>query len=98
MLSAIEAEEEMTVAEYYNKIDMYYLDDEEKSLSLPSPSDTSTGFSPDSPLCSLTADYLSDEGAFGQKRFTGATLGLFAVGHGKAVFSELQFRFLSDLA
>lgn len=32
LLSAIEAEEEMTVAEYYNKIDMYYLDDEENDL------------------------------------------------------------------
>lgn len=37
-------------------------------------------------LCSLEADYLSDEGITGGKRFTGALLGLAAVGAGEAAF------------
>lgn len=32
LLSAIEAEEEMTIEEYYNKMDFHYIDDEENSL------------------------------------------------------------------
>ncbi len=38
----------------------------------------------------LRTEYLCDEGAFGEKRFTGATLGLAAVGIGKAVFEDVR--------
>ena len=44
-------------------------------------------------LLTLRADYLSDEGLTGGKRFTGAALGLMAVGTGTAVFSSCSFRF-----
>ena len=44
-------------------------------------------------LLTLRADYLSDEGLTGGKRFTGAALGLIAVGSGTAVFSSCSFRF-----
>ena len=46
------------------------------------------------PLLSLRTEYLSDEGAFGQKRFTGATLGLAAIGTGTARFDAHRVRFL----
>lgn len=42
---------------------------------------------------SFTAPYLSDEGLTGGKRFTGATLGLAAVGEGPVSFSDVRFLF-----
>ena len=44
---------------------------------------------------SLRTDYLCDEGLRGGKRFTGAMLGLAAVGEGTAVFTGLCLRFMS---
>ena len=38
----------------------------------------------------IRAEYLSDEGVSGGKRFTGALLGLAALGKGKAVFSGFR--------
>ena len=40
----------------------------------------------------LRTEYLCDEGAFGEKRFTGAALGLAAVGSGAAVFADCRDR------
>lgn len=44
-------------------------------------------------LLTLRTDYLSDEGLTEGKRFTGATLGLAAVGKGKALFTSVDFQF-----
>ena len=38
----------------------------------------------------LSVDYLSDEGLHMGKRFTGATLGMAAVGTGEVVFEDYQ--------
>ena len=47
-------------------------------------------------LCTLSAAYLSDEGVRMGKRFTGATLGMAAVGKGSAVFTDYQEQMTKD--
>ena len=47
----------------------------------------------DAPMETLRVDYLCDEGVSGGKRFTGATVGLAAVGSGQAVLSEFSLSF-----
>ena len=50
------------------------------------------------PICSdLQTGYLSDEGLTGGKRFTGATLGLAALGKGSVTYLEPRFLFADPL-